>query len=122
MGGTDADGKPRLGLCMKPCVEDQSCVSGCCAQSAHFEQAYCASGPAPCIGACKRQNESCLGRHDQCCSGLVCVKSEAEPLLDGCQIPCTKGSECESNCCLLFTLEDGSKAESGVCAVSDYCK
>ncbi len=122
MGGKDAAGKARLGLCMRPCEQDESCTSRCCAESALFDQDFCSAGPAPCVGECKRRNEACGGKHDDCCAGLVCVKSDADPLLAGCQLPCERGSDCESNCCLAFTLEDGGVGNNGLCVSAEYCK
>ncbi len=122
MGGKDADGKARLGLCLRPCEQDDSCPSRCCAESSLYEQDFCSAGPAPCVGACKRRNELCGERFDDCCRGLVCMRSDADPVLAGCQLPCERHSDCDSNCCFAFTLEDGGVAGNGLCAPEQYCQ
>jgi hypothetical protein len=63
---------------------------------------------------CGEKGEACDANR-ACCEDLVCVQS-AIAEFSGCREPCTEDSDCESNCCILFT---GST--DGFCVAAEYC-
>jgi hypothetical protein len=121
MQGTDADGKQLLGLCLEPCETDEGCTSNCCADNKRIAEPFCGATFETCLGACRRLDEECDANRNPCCQGLVCATSAQDIGLNGCQVACTKHSECETGCCILFTADDGTKLDNGICGPADRC-
>ncbi len=122
MRGADAEGTQTLGLCMTPCSADEQCASNCCADNARIAEPFCGESIYTCENECKRLNDPCDAARNPCCMGLVCAKSAQDIGLNGCQLPCTKHSECKTGCCVLFTAEDGTTQDHGICAPADRCQ
>jgi hypothetical protein len=119
--GTDDGGHALLGVCKKRCVENDDCDTGCCIESESIGDKFCTDSKV-CIERCRNKNEECDGLTRPCCDGMLCVASETDPALNGCQTVCTKNSECDSNCCVLFSDEHGLPKDNGVCGPADRCE
>jgi hypothetical protein len=122
MQGTGADGKQLVGICMEPCASDDACTSNCCADSDQISEPFCGESIETCLNECKRLDEECDAERNPCCMGLVCAKSAQDIGLNGCQLPCTKHSECATGCCILFTSQDGTTQDNGICGPADRCQ
>jgi hypothetical protein len=118
--GKSAEGEQLLGLCEQPCTDNDECPDGCCLENAGVAGKFCAPASA-CQKECRAQKEECDGEFLACCEGLVCVTSEPDPELRGCQLRCEKHTQCDSGCCVLFTASDGSKLDFGICAPQNRC-
>jgi hypothetical protein len=120
--GTDGQGRQLLGVCKKRCVKNDNCDTGCCLEAPSLGEGFCAE-TALCIERCRVQHEECDGLTRPCCEGMLCVRSETDPALNGCQPTCTKNSECpDTNCCVLFNDMHGFPTDNGVCAPADRCE
>jgi hypothetical protein len=118
--GKDDKGRALLGLCEQSCKANEDCDSGCCLENSSVGGKYCAPHNQ-CLTRCRVQHEECDGNVRPCCDGLLCVTSASDPALNGCQPVCTKDSQCDTKCCVLFSLPDGGMRDDGVCAPSDRC-
>jgi hypothetical protein len=118
--GKDAMGRQLLGLCEQACQEHTDCPDRCCLDVPSVGGKFCAERSA-CETRCRNLREECDGDLHQCCEGLLCVTSESDPELVGCQPRCDKNSQCTSGCCVLFTNADGTKQDFGVCGPADRC-
>jgi hypothetical protein len=119
--GKDEAGRQLLGLCKRRCVQHSDCDTNCCIESPSVGDKFCTDTKV-CIERCRIQNEECDGTTRPCCEGMLCVKSDSDPALNGCQVTCTKNSECTSGCCVLFRGPHGEELDNGVCAPADRCE
>ena len=120
IAGKNPAGEQLLGLCEKTCTDHAECPDHCCLADASVAGKFCAPHSA-CESRCRTEREECDGDLHECCEGLLCVASQDDPELVGCRPRCDKNSQCESQCCVLFTGEDGQKLDFGVCAPADRC-
>lgn len=120
MQGSDGSGRRLLGICKRSCEEGTSCPDRCCTETIGVAGKFC--GPkAQCPNDCRSRDEACDAVDKVCCGGLVCSQSASDPDLDGCKVPCTKHSACDSKCCVLFHDAQGAQLDHGVCAPASRC-
>jgi hypothetical protein len=119
--GKDDSGTQLLGVCKRRCATNADCETGCCIESESVGDKFCTDTKV-CIERCRNKNEECDGLTRPCCDGMLCVASDSDPALNGCQPVCTKNSDCDTSCCVLFTDEHGLPEDNGVCGPADRCE
>ena len=118
--GSDASGRRLLGVCKRPCDDGAQCQSGCCTATSGIAGKFCGE-KSQCPNDCRALDEACDIVDKFCCEGLVCGQSASDPDLNGCKVPCTKHSTCDSKCCVLFRDAEGAQRDHGVCAPASRC-